>query len=278
MLHNLTEKTYRKLADWLLEDRRDDAETRVIGINGPQGSGKSTLARFIAQELAQRASLRCAVLSIDDLYLTRAQRRDLAAEVHPLLATRGVPGTHDADWGISLIEQIRDLKAGKTLALPRFNKTEDDRHPPDRWTSLEGPIDLLLFEGWCVGTPAQTASRLGAAINPLEAQEDPDGCWRQYVNTQLTGPYARWFAQLDRLIFLQIPDFDLVRRWRGQQEEENLRREQGRHALDPLALDRFIQHYERLSRHAMDCMPQRADALLRLRADHVVDQLVVRAH
>lgn len=274
MLDALTRKTYLELADWLAEDSQAHGHTTgLVGINGAQGSGKSTLAHFLAGQLAQSAGLRCAVLSIDDLYLPRQQRLQLANEVHPLLATRGVPGTHDAQWGQQLMQQIRHLPASERMQLPRFSKTDDDRLPQDRWAWLNGPVDILFFEGWCVGTPAQDQDALDRPVNALEAQEDANGRWRHYVNQQLRGPYADWFAQLDRLIYLQIPDFALVHEWRSQQEADNRRREGGARAMDARQLERFIQHYERLTRHAMDCLPGRADVCLRLREDHCVDQL-----
>ena len=77
----------------------------VLGICGAQGSGKSTLAEALAERL-ERDGLACAVLSLDDLYLTRAERERLARGVHPLLATRGPPGTHDTSLGIAVLDAL----------------------------------------------------------------------------------------------------------------------------------------------------------------------------
>ncbi len=87
----------RRLAD------RTGFEPFVLGINGAQGTGKSTLADFIREFLGVAHDRSTMVLSIDDLYLTRAQRQALAKDIHPLLATRGVPGTHDVELGLSII-------------------------------------------------------------------------------------------------------------------------------------------------------------------------------
>ena len=54
----------------------------VVGICGSQASGKSTLTAVLAQLLEARG-LRTAAISLDDLYLTRAERGDLAQRVHP---------------------------------------------------------------------------------------------------------------------------------------------------------------------------------------------------
>jgi D-glycerate 3-kinase len=143
----------------------------VVGINGAQGSGKTTLCKFLEVLLVEH-NQRAATLSIDDLYLTRAERQRLAREVHPLLATRGVPGTHDTALGLALIE---DFRAGRDLDLPRFDKSVDDRAPePER---VEGPLQVLLFEGWCLGAAPQDEAALAEPVNPLEAAEDADLVW-----------------------------------------------------------------------------------------------------
>ena len=69
----------------------EGAELLCIGMNGAQGSGKSTLARFLQIYFQELHGLSVVILSLDDLYLTRADRIALAEEVHPLFKTRGVP-------------------------------------------------------------------------------------------------------------------------------------------------------------------------------------------
>ena len=68
-----------------------------MGLSGCQGSGKSTLVKAIAHVLEDVHHVNAVVLSLDDFYLTKAERELLARTVHPLFATRGVPGTHDLD-------------------------------------------------------------------------------------------------------------------------------------------------------------------------------------
>ena len=108
--------------------------------------------------------LRAATLSLDDLYLPKAARRRLAAEVHPLLLTRGVPGTHDVELGLAVLEGL--ARPGRTL-MPRFDKASDDRLPTDRWTPMDGPFDVILFEGWCVGARPQAQAALRRPVNDL---------------------------------------------------------------------------------------------------------------
>ncbi len=141
----------------------------IVGINGAQGSGKSTVCAFLEELLAAR-QLRAVTLSMDDLYLTHAERQDLAREVHPLFATRGVPGTHAPGLGMAIIEHIR---AGRSFDIPRFDKGTDDRSSDTE--TITGPVDVLLLEGWCVACRPEADEELLDPVNDLEASEDPDG-------------------------------------------------------------------------------------------------------
>ncbi|EQB13701.1 kinase [Sphingobium lactosutens DS20] len=229
----------------------------IVGIAGAQGSGKSTLATAIKNRM-DAEHVPTALLSIDDLYLTKAERIALARDVHPLLRTRGVPGTHDVSLGLELIAA---LEQGEAVALPRFDKGADDRLPRAQWDRAPAGAGLLLLEGWCVGARPQHADALNAPINALEREEDAGARWRRYVNAALAGPYQRLFDRIDRFIFLAAPDFSVVGRWRGEQEQTL--RAVGR-GMDDAALTRFIQHYERITRHMLDDMPHRADMLIQL--------------
>ena len=234
----------------------------VVGINGAQGSGKSTACRFLEVLLVEH-NQRSATLSIDDLYLTRAERERLGREVHPLLATRGVPGTHDPALGLKVIE---DFRAGRDLTLPRFDKSIDDRCPePER---VKGPLDVLLFEGWCLGAAPQGDAALAEPVNALEASEDAEGAWRAYVNRALREDYAPLFAELDMLVMLKVPDFASVRRNRALQEDKLRTRNPGAPGLmDAAALERFLDQDERLTLHMFAEMPARADVLIEVGPD-----------
>lgn len=252
----------RILAAALEEVERKHGKPVVLGICGAQGSGKSTLADAIEREVGRRG-IAAARLSLDDLYLTRAERKRLGREVHPLLGTRGVPGTHDVALGLTILDA---LAKGEGVALPRFDKASDDRCPPQRWGSAPAGCELLIFEGWCVGARPEAPEALRTPVNDLEAREDPDGLWRNYANDALAGPYQSLFARIDALILLGAPSFEVVFDWRLQQENE-LRESAGPNApglMDEAGVARFIQHYERLTRHILAEMPSRADVLVRL--------------
>lgn len=255
---------YLPLACWLAQQRRPQ-ETLVVGICGGQGSGKSTLTAFL-QLVWNHLELSCAGFSLDDIYLTRDERRQLAAEVHPLLATRGVPGTHDVQLGLDTIDQLCGGRGGRVVPIPQFDKSIDDRAPQSQWPRQPAPVDILLFEGWCVGAEPWQGS--DAPINMLERQEDRDGRWRNYINSQLRGPYRDLFERLDLLLMLKVPNMECVLEWRRLQEQKLRARTGG--GMSDGEIERFVQHYERVTRNILAEMPQRADCVFELGVDHQI--------
>lgn len=269
------DRHYRPLAKWLAAQRRADAAL-FVGINGAQGTGKSTLSEVLKIYLEDVHGLATAVLSIDDFYLTRAERKQLATNVHPLLLTRGVPGTHDIALARTTIARLKSLGSGQHIKLPHFDKAADDRAPENEWKLFTGPTRVIILEGWCVAAKAEPAARLSRPVNALEAEEDPDARWRTYVNRQLREVYSPLFLELDLLIFLQAPSFEAIYRWRSEQEAK-LRDRLGTTAIetrvmDEAALARFIQHYERITRNNLETLPVQADAVLILDQDHRVKE------
>lgn len=232
----------------------------VVGISGAQGSGKSTLAARLA-DLLDASGVRTASLSLDDLYKTPAERAQLAVQVHPLFATRGVPGTHDIALGLSTIAA---LERGEAAPLPRFAKAADDRLPEAVWPLAPERCEVLLLEGWCLGARAQ--NDVAAPVNALEAVEDPQGVWRSYANAALAGDYQTLFARIDLLVLLAAPGWEVVAEWREQQEAD-LRGGGGPAVMSAAEVVRFIQHYERLTRWILAEMPTRADLVVRLGAE-----------
>lgn len=264
-------RVYLPLAAWVA--RRKGDTPLVLGINGAQGAGKSTLCEFVKLILEEGFGLRVAGFSIDDLYKTRAEREVLARDVHPLLLTRGVPGTHDVALGMDTLKRLRQARAGETVAIPSFDKARDDRKPVARWPQVAGPIDVIIFEGWCVGAKPQPKAALSQPINRLEATEDPDGAWRRHVDEQLKGDYAALFRQLDALVMLKAPNMGKVFEWRSLQEEKLAARlgDAAAHRLmDTAGVRRFVEHYERITRHMLDEMPERADVTLFVDDDHQI--------
>ena len=218
----------------------------LIGIAGPQGSGKTTLARAAA------ATLGGAAFSLDDVYLTRAERIALAGEMHPLFTVRGPPGTHDLDLADRTVAALRAAGPASGTPLPAFDKLADDRAAQAAWPVFRGRPAAILVDGWCLGATRQAAADLVQPINALEREEDPHAIWRGHADACLAGRYQAFFRGFDAIIFLAAARFDAVLDWRCEQEAGLLgiavadlppdRRD---------ALARFIQHFERITRHML---------------------------
>ena len=269
-------EVYQPLAAQVASWHTEVNGTLVLGINGAQGTGKSTMADFLTLLLKHEHQLAAAVISIDDLYLTKDERLDLSESVHPLFITRGVPGTHDVDLGVQVIESLKKAGADSVTTIPRFDKGCDDRHSSDAWGSFTGRPDVIIFEGWCIGASAQET--VAEPINDLERAEDAAGQWRGRVNEQLSAVYPALFGQIDRLIMLRPPSLECVIAWRTEQEEKlaaRLAEESGDASgvMDAAGIQRFVMHYERVTRHQWDELPKRADVLIDFDEQHRIQQV-----
>ncbi len=246
------------------------ASPPIFGIVGLQGSGKSTLAKQLVAAGKLRG-LYVVALSLDDFYLTARERLALGKQVHPLLATRGPPGSHDLALACQTLDALRRLPAGSIVTpadlgpepvrLPVFDKLGDRRLPPSRWPAVKQRPDLIVFEGWFLGVPPQAEDALAAPINSLERNDDADARWRRYCNEALAR-YAPLWCRIDRLLFLQAPSFDVVPTWRWQQEQALADGKNTSMREEEVA--RFVLFFERISRHALVTLPRLADHVLRL--------------
>lgn len=214
---------------------RNSERPALVGVGGAQGSGKSYACRL----LTMANQPRFAHFSLDDVYFSRAERERMAREVHPLFITRGPPGTHDIPFATSTFWQ---LQRGKSITLPRFDKTIDDHAPRSTWPEVKAPVEAVVVDGWCMGAKPVAD---GPPINAVE-REDADGVWRRATLRALEEHYVPFFQRFDAIVYLQAPSWEIVRVWRGEQEAQTLGR-----ALTPeenAALDRFVVHYERITR------------------------------
>ena len=263
----------RQVAHWLSLwiHRQDRTGPLVVGINGAQGSGKSTLAELIELMLSDGFGYRTTRLSLDDFYKTRAERACLARRVHPLLSTRGVPGSHDIPLALTTVEALLSAGPDEVTCLPAFDKAADERLARSEWRVFGGRADIVILEGWCVGALPEPDAALSQPINALEVEEDGDGRWRRWVNDRLVRDYPALFRLLDRLIMLKVPDLECVYRWRALQERK-LAATAGFAArpqlMDETAIRRFVMHFERLTRAMLAEMPRRADLTLFLDCEH----------
>lgn len=250
------------LVEKLIEHQIGAKRTFVVGINGCQGSGKTTLAEYLCLRLKAR-ELKVAAISIDDFYLTHTQRQQLALAVHPLLATRGVPGSHDLELALETLQQLSTTSGA--VKIPKFNKAQDDRLPKEQWpVESETPLDIIILEGWCVGISAETEDALLKPVNELESLQDPNGKWRRYVNQQLENDYPALWQLIDCLIMLQVPSFSCVYQWRLEQEQKIKLASVNHRIMNAEQIKQFIQHYERLTQHSLKTLPLTCQYLFKL--------------
>ena len=257
------QKWFTPLCEQLLKHQEGATKPFIVGINGSQGSGKSTLTSFIEYYLSSVHGKQVVSLSIDDFYFDQSQRNALAIKVHPLLATRGVPGTHNIPLAL---DTLRNLDSGSRTLLPRFDKATDNPFPTEQWPVIASSPDFIILEGWCVGATPQSQSELKPPINHLEEVEDPLGIWRSFVNTELAGDYQTLFAKIDYRIMLKAPSFDCVYQWRLEQEHK-LAKKAGKNSTGVMSdeeVANFVQHYQRITEHALRQLPKESDTVFYL--------------
>ena len=251
-----------------------------LAIQGTQGSGKSTFASFIKLILETQFQLKCTVLSIDDFYLTKQERLELSDKIHPLLATRGVPGTHDIQLLNDTLNKLAEYDGKEALEIVTFDKAKDDRADTAEWQKITESQDVVILEGWCVGVSAQPEDQLNLPINELEKIEDIDSTWRRYVNQQIKQLYQPIYDRFDGLAVLLAPSFECVFEWRLKQEQKLIDKlgtavNDSDGIMSPEQIKRFISHYQRITEHGLLTLPTKANWILRLQADHAINELQV---
>ncbi|MBU2954400.1 hypothetical protein [Marinobacter sp. F3R08] len=284
------EQTIVPLADRICALHDTEKRPVVIGIHGAQGTGKSTLTLFLREILARHRNRSTANFSLDDIYLTRAERQDLAERVHPLFRTRGVPGTHDVALGQQVLHRLRSAGPGGTTPIPSFDKSRDDRVPSEAWPAFSGRAEIILVEGWCLGALPERDDALDEPLNRLEAEEDPQRIWRTYVNEQLKGEYRPFFGETDCLVMLKAPSMECVLEWRRLQEQKLAQKTMGApkkseansnaqnlRIMSDDDITRFVMHYERVTRACLAEMPGRADVLIEVAENHSLGLPTFRA-
>lgn len=275
------EQWFDPLLDKVCEGYKNNptAQPLLLGISGCQGSGKSTLADYLAFKLEYAKKLKVANCSLDDFYLKKSDRANLAKTVHPLLQTRGVPGTHDTQLAMNCFHLLR-TRAGSPVRLPVFDKLADDRASIQNL--VPEPVDIIIFEGWCLGAEAQSTAELQRPINQLEQEEDRDTSWRNYVNQKLEREYKELFGQIDFMIMLKAPSFECVLNWRTEQEEKLAKKElqedtsTNKKAMTKLEIKRFISHYQRITEQLLVSLPDKADVILELDKQRQIQSAVYK--
>ena len=247
-----------------------------VGLAGGQGTGKTTISSLIRIILTKYFKLNVFRISIDDFYKTRKERINLSKRVHPMLLTRGVPGTHDINMMLNFFRKSKSKKF-KRLKLPTFNKAIDDRYNKKKWYDLKKKPDVIIFEGWCVGAKSEKNTTLNKAINSLERAKDQKKIWRKHVNHQLKSKYKNLYSQLNCLIYLKAKNFSLLQKWRLKQERKLWVQSKVKSKImsrgDVL---NFMQTYQRITQNMFRNMPKYASVIFNLNSNHQIKSAVYK--
>ena len=262
-LNNLTGKKFSKsyICKYILAivEYIDKTNDKKFIISGSQGSGKSTLSKLIKIIIEKTSSKKVMLLSIDDYYLSKMDRYNISQQIHPLLITRGVPGTHDIK---KLKEHLRQFKKKQfPIITPTFNKLKDDI---SKKTKVFNKADVLILEGWCCGAKPIENKFLKINLNKVEQELDKDFKWRKYYNSKLKNEYQQIFKTFDRIIYLQPPSFNFVLKWRYAQEKNNAKKTKTKNFMNKNTTKNFILYYEKLTKWMIKNMPDKADMLIKV--------------
>ena len=262
------------VSQWISK-KSNKKKTLVIGLAGGQGSGKTTISSILSIILKKYFKLNVFIVSIDDFYKTRKDRKMLSKKKHPLLMTRGVPGTHDVNLMLSFFKKIK-LKKFKSLEAPKFNKAIDDRYKKSLWYKIKTKPDVVIFEGWCVGARAQSSSQLKKPINSLEKVYDQGTKWRAHVNNQLKTKYKTLFNQLDGLLYLKAKNFNLLREWRLKQERKLWIQTKNKKNLKIMSsgdVINFMQTYQRITQQMFKDALKISSIIMNLNSNHQIEKI-----
>ncbi|MFL2889486.1 MAG: uridine kinase [Pelagibacteraceae bacterium] len=249
-----------------------DKDVTVIGLSGGQGSGKTTIAHILKIILKKAYNKNVINFSIDDFYKTLSQREKMSKNIHPLFLIRGVPGTHDINL---LNKSFKSLfkKKFKPFYIPKFDKSIDDRFSKKNWTKIKRKPEIVIFEGWCVGARQQKKNQLKKPLNKLEKTKDKNISWRKKVNNELKTKYKKLFNEIDHLIFLKVPSFKYVRKWRILQEKKLFLKSKGKKIMSEKQINEFVMFYERITRQMIKDLKKTANVVINLDKKHRLNDI-----
>ena len=258
---------YIPLSEWIYSIYKVDKKPKIIGLSGGQGAGKSTITAILKFLLKRKYGINLCIFSIDDFYKTKAERIKISRKIHPLFLVRGVPGTHD----LSLINNtLKKLKKRdfKTVHIPKFDKSIDDRLNKNKWQKIKKRPDIIIFEGWCVGARNQKNIDLKKSLNYIEKEYDKDLIWRKTTNNYLKHQYKKIFKKIDKIVYLKAPNFNDIFKWRLLQEQKMKLTSKNKKTMSKLEVQNFIMHYERITKQMMRDFPIISDLTVFLDKSH----------
>ena len=261
-----------------IESKTKSKRPFIIGLGGGQGTGKTTITSIISIVLKKYFKLNVFKISIDDFYKTRKERFLLSKKLHPLLMSRGVPGTHDINIMLDFFKKVKKSKF-KSLKLPKFNKAIDDRCKKKLWYLIKKRPDVIIFEGWCVGARAEKNNTLKKAINSLEKIDDLKLVWRKFVNQQLKSKNKKLYNHLNTLLYLKVKNFSLLQRWRLKQEKKlwlKNKKMSNNKIMSKKEVIRFMQTYQRVTQNMIKGAPKYASIILNLNSNHQIKSITYK--
>jgi len=258
---------YLPICKKIHKDYKKNKEIKIIGLAGGQGAGKSTITQIIKLILEKKYNLNIVCFSIDDFYKTSSERIKLSKKIHQLFKTRGVPGTHDTNLIRKTFLNLRK-KNFKPLTIPRFDKSKDERSLKKKWQKIKKQPQIIIFEGWCVGAMPQKKKYLKKSINILEKKYDSNLIWRSKVNYELKNEYRKIFNKINKLIFLKVPNFECVYKWRLLQEKKLQLKSKGKKIMSSTQVRKFIMYYERITKQMLVDLTKEAYVVLYLDKKH----------
>ena len=270
-------RIYIPISFWIENKYKEKGKTLFLGFSGGQGSGKTTVVKILKIILKKFFKRKIHVSSIDDFYKTLKDRNKMSYTAHPLFKTRGVPGTHDINLIKNFFYFIKRKNFKKTK-LPKFDKSIDDRLKKKYWFNVKERPEIVILEGWCVGAQPQQNYLIKKPINILEKYEDQDLIWRKHVNEKLKREYKKLFAMIDCYIFMKIPNFNMVFKWRLLQENK-LRKVLGykKKIMSYNEIKRFIMFYQRITLQMVRDLSKSASIVMLLNKNHEIKKLLFKS-
>ena len=267
---------YIPMSFWIEKQYKKKGKTLFLGLSGGQGSGKTTIGGILKIILKKFFKREIHISSIDDFYKTLEERKKLSGKIHPLFETRGVPGTHDINLIKKFFQKVK-MKKFKKLRLPRFDKSMDDRLKSKYFYTIKKKPEIIILEGWCVGAKPQSNLLIKKPVNILEKNEDKDFIWRKYVNEKLKNEYKKIFSSIDHFIFMKIPNYNVVLKWRFLQENK-LRKKfrSSKKIMNYKEIKRFIMYYQRITLQMMEDLSKSASIVMLLKKNHEIKKIVFK--